>query len=400
MSVEPVAPRRQGARLLHRRGTPSAAPPRCTRCSGATRRSSCPTPRSRGSSSPELRSRNRKPSDLRPETLERTPRCSRPRVRTSVLGEASPSYLMSHTAAAPHRRGAAARAHRRDPARARRPSCARFHLQCVRNHVETETDFATALALEPATAGGEQIPRHCARPHALLYSDHVRYVEQLRRFLAVFAREQVLVLIYDDFRADNEATVRRVLRFLEVDDGAPVEAVEANPSVRVRYRRLHELTHELSLGPQPAHASGQARDQGITSSRLRRQALRVTRRRVVFGEPRAARRALMAELRRRFRGEVAALSEYLGRDLVTSVGLRPCRLSRPQGSGCRGRSLDSRLRSARRRPRRCSPRSSSGSCPPGRRRGGSPISSSSATPRAGPPRCTRCCAATHRSICR
>ncbi len=43
-----------------------------------------------------------------------------------------------------------------------------------------------------------------------MYSEHVRYVEQLRRYHAVFPAEQVLVLIYDDFRADNEATLRRV----------------------------------------------------------------------------------------------------------------------------------------------------------------------------------------------
>ena len=64
------------------------------------------------------------------------------------------------------------------------------------------------------------------------YSEHVRYVEQLRRYDAVFPREQMLVLIYDDFRADNEATVRQVLRFLGVDDDAADRGVEANPTVQ------------------------------------------------------------------------------------------------------------------------------------------------------------------------
>ncbi len=195
-----------------------------------------------------------------------------------------------------------------------------LHLQCVRNHVETETDFARALALEPARRGGEQIPRHCPRPHELLYSEHVRYVEQLRRYHAVFAREQVLVLIYDDFRADNEATVRRVLRFLEVDDGAPVEAVEANPTVRVRSPAAARADARLSLGRGPLTRPAKSAIKAVTSRRLRRQALRVTRRRVVYGQPRAPDERLMAELRRRFKGEVVALSEYLGRDLVTLWG--------------------------------------------------------------------------------
>src|SRR5271156_5100787 len=130
------------------------------------------------------------------------------------VGEATPSYLMSHTAAAsiadlqPDARIIAIL---REPASFLRS----LHMQSVQNHAETETDLRKAIA------------RDAIRPQELLYSEHVRYVEQLRRYHAVFAPEQVLVLIYDDFRADNEATVRRVLRFLEVDDGVALRAVEA-----------------------------------------------------------------------------------------------------------------------------------------------------------------------------
>ena len=75
----------------------------------------------------------------------------------------------------------------------------------------------------------------------LLYSDHVRYVEQLRRYHEAFPPEQVLVLIYDDFRADNEGTVRRVLRFLEVDEDAPIDVDDANPTIRMRSQQLDEM---------------------------------------------------------------------------------------------------------------------------------------------------------------
>src|SRR5437588_778856 len=86
-----------------------------------------------------------------------------------------------------------------------------------------------APALEPDRREGRRIPRRCHQPQDLLYSEHVRYVEQLRRYHDVFAREQVLVLIYEDFRRDNEATVRTVLRFLGLDDTLPVELVETKP---------------------------------------------------------------------------------------------------------------------------------------------------------------------------
>jgi hypothetical protein len=41
---------------------------------------------------------------------------------------------------------------------------------------------------------------------------------------------------------------------------------------------------------------------------------------VLYGSPAAPDEEFMAELRRRFKGEVVALSEYLDRDLVTLWG--------------------------------------------------------------------------------
>ncbi len=233
-------------------------------------------------------------------------------------GEATPSYLRSRTAAqriaevAPDARIVALL---REPASFLRS----LHLQFVQTNVETENDLRKALALEEDRREGRHVPARSAQPRDLLYADIVRYVEQLRRYHEAFGPEQVLVLIYDDFRRDNEATVRTVLRHLGVRD-SPIEAMDANPTVRVRSRRLHELVHSVSVGAGPASRTAKAGLKLITSRRLRREALRVTRRRVVFAEPRPADEDLMLELRRSFKGEVVALSEYLGRDLVSLWG--------------------------------------------------------------------------------
>ena len=153
-----------------------------------------------------------------------------------------------------------------------------------------------------------------------MYSEHVRYVEQLRRYFTVFPREHILVLIYEDFRRDNDATVREVLRFLDVDDTAPLEVMNANATIRVRSRRLDELVQAISVGTGPVSRALKAGVKAITPTQLRGTALRATQRRVVYGNPRPPDQDLMLELRRRFRGEVVALSEYLDRDLVTLWG--------------------------------------------------------------------------------
>ncbi len=266
--------------------------------------------------SPELRSPFRGAGvGRRPETLDQYLALFAPARPDQRAGEASSSYLMSRFAAgriaelAPAARIVAIL---REPAGFLRS----LHLQNVQMHVDTERDLRTALALEPERRQGRHIPPRCSRPQALLYSEHVRYVEQLRRYHELFGRERVLVLIYDDFRANNEATVRRVQRFLDVEELAPIEAVEANPTVAVRSLRLHQAVQAVSVGSGPVSAAVKASMKTITSRRLRQAGLRAVRRGVVFGSPAPPDVELMAQLRQRFAPEVVVLSEYLGRDLV------------------------------------------------------------------------------------
>jgi hypothetical protein len=235
------------------------------------------------------------------------------------IGEASPMYLWSRTAA---KRIAEVRPDARIIVILREPvSFLRsLHRQFVEIYVETENDFRKALELEAARREGRQMPRRTYWPKALMYSEHVRYVEQLRRYHELFGRDRVLVLLYDDFRADNEATVREVLRFVGVDDSHPVEVVEANPTVHVRSQRLNVLVHAVSVGRGPVSRLAKGAIKSLTPRGLRRAALRLTKSRIVYGEPRPDDEAFMRELRARVRPEVVALGEYIGRDLVTVWG--------------------------------------------------------------------------------
>ncbi len=231
------------------------------------------------------------------------------------VGEASSSYLWSQVAAAhiaPVQPDARIIAILREPASFLRS----LHLQLLQNHIESQKDLGKALALEQARRQGKRIPRRSTRPQALLYSERVRYVEQLRRYHAVFSPEQVLVLIYDDFRAENEETVRRVLRFLEVDDTIAVQAKEANPTVRMRSQQLDEFVNAISVGRGPVSRAAKATLKTVMPDSVRGDALRMTLRHVVYGEVKPPQDSVMLEIRRRYKGEVAALSEYLDRDLV------------------------------------------------------------------------------------
>jgi hypothetical protein len=234
-------------------------------------------------------------------------------------GEASTSYLWSRTAAS---RIAAVRPDARIIAIMREPASflRSVHLQLLQNHHENERDFRKAVALDDARREGRHIPKHSYWPQALIYSDRVRYVEQLCRYDAVFPAEQMLVLIYDDFRRDNEATVRRVLRFLDVDDSAPIEVMQANPTIGVRSTRLNDLRLALRAGRGPVLGAAKTLGKALTTASVRNAVFYPLQRRAVYRDPPPPDESFMIELRRRFKGEVVALSEYLDRDLVKLWG--------------------------------------------------------------------------------
>jgi Sulfotransferase domain len=237
-----------------------------------------------------------------------------------LTGEATSSYLLSREAA---RSIAGMSARARAIAVLREPASflVSLHLQLQRVHIENRKDLLQALRLEPERRAGRRIPRRCAYPQLLAYSQYVRYTEQLRRYHDALSGEQVLVLIYEEFRDDNEATVRAVRRFLGVDECPPVRVVDANPTnARIRSQNVDELLNRVSVGRGPASRAVKRGVKMVTSHGVRRAAVEAVHRHVVNGKPRPADERLLLELRRRFKSEVVALSEYLGRDLVAMWG--------------------------------------------------------------------------------
>lgn len=248
-----------------------------------------------------------------------------------IAGEASPQYVRFADAA---RLIAEVQPDARIIAILREPASFvyTYHLSCLRGGIETERDLRRAVALEEPRRRGERVPRECRAPNRLMYCEHTRYVEQLRRFEAVFGRERMLVLVYEDFRRDNDATARAVMRFLGVDDTVTLEVARGDQTGNlrrgtrgrkaVRLRAVHRAALALRLARrQPAQAGRLSRAlDGLAPRWLRGEAVESLARRAVFTTPEAPDERFMSELRRRFKPEVQALSEYLDRDLTGQWG--------------------------------------------------------------------------------
>ncbi len=126
-----------------------------------------------------------------------------------------------------------------------------YHMQMLKNPIEdgdNVEDLQTALDLEPQRKQGKQLPRGQKVPELLYYMERCKYTDQLKRLYSVFPREQVLVLLYDEFRKDNFATLKQVCSFLGVDPEFGFQKNDANVTLRVKNKSAQDLLHNLGAG--------------------------------------------------------------------------------------------------------------------------------------------------------
>lgn len=141
------------------------------------------------------------------------------------------------------------------------------------------------------------------------YVDAGRYASQLERYLAVFARDRLLVLWHDDFAQDPVATCQRVFAFAGVDPTfVPDTSIRFNVSGAPRNRLLQRV-----VNPPPVVRRAVARVLPARwQTQLRRTHAQVSARNLERLElPEATRRRLHTT----FAHDLARLEQLTGRDL-------------------------------------------------------------------------------------
>lgn len=158
-----------------------------------------------------------------------------------ICGEGSTSYLYSKVAAE--------NIHRFNPdakiiIMLRHPVTVMqsFHSQLLFNgSSETVQDFAEAIALEPERKRGNHIPSRCIVPEMLLYREVVSFSAQVNRYLELFGKEQVHVIVFDDFKKDVASAYRSVLEFIGADPSFTTDFVRINSNKKARSSWLQQL---------------------------------------------------------------------------------------------------------------------------------------------------------------
>lgn len=171
-------------------------------------------------------------------------------------------------------------------------------------------DFELAIAAENERRKGLRIPIGCRRPHALLYTDVVKFTDQVQRYIDTFERKNIHIIIYDDFKTDTLKVYRSTLEFLGVSTDFTPKIEVINPSKRVRIKALQNF---LIKRPPLIKSLGI-----LFIPRPLRYLMFMTVK--TFNTRYEPRPPIAPELRRRlqaeFAPEVERLSQLLGRDLT------------------------------------------------------------------------------------
>jgi Sulfotransferase domain len=182
---------------------------------------------------------------------------------------------------------------------------ASLHSEFVQRELEPVGDFATALDLDETREREGTPPGFPPRS----YRSAVRYAEQIERYLDVFGRERVHVIVYEDMRADALGVFRSTCAFLGVDSGFRPDLRIINPNRRTRSRLIQRL---ITRPPEPVrsvlHRVSSQRLRRATAIRLMKMNRRVAPREAL--DDRVA-EALKPDVAR----EVAALDALLGLDV-------------------------------------------------------------------------------------
>ena len=116
-----------------------------------------------------------------------------------------------------------------------------LHSQFLYNGNEDIECFGEALNAEEDRKHGLRIPPNVIFVEGLFYRETVKYTEQVRRYLHIFGRENVCIVIYDDFKNEPAKVYGETLRFLGVSEDFYPEFKVINPNKHVRSHRVRNF---------------------------------------------------------------------------------------------------------------------------------------------------------------
>lgn len=106
---------------------------------------------------------------------------------------------------------------------------------------ETADSLEAALELQEQRAIGNQCPVNTQARIHLQYDQIVDFPRHLDRIFKCFAKDQVKIILYDDYKANREKTVMDVYSFLNVNPEFVPDYTEKNVSQKAKHKIFKHL---------------------------------------------------------------------------------------------------------------------------------------------------------------
>jgi hypothetical protein len=187
-----------------------------------------------------------------------------------------------------------------------------LHSQLLHVSEETVADFETAWRLQERRARGLDLPPRIRSPLLVQYADIGRFGTQVERVLSCFPREQVKLILYDDFADSPQRIYDEVIEFLGLPHDGRTEFPRINENKGVRLAWLRRFYRKPPPVLRQAVRSLKRALGGETLSAAKKKLVSLN----TVREQRAPLPpALRAEIAAGFREEVALLGRLMNRDL-------------------------------------------------------------------------------------
>jgi hypothetical protein len=108
---------------------------------------------------------------------------------------------------------------------------------------EDQPDFYSAWASYEERKAGRSLPKGCRVPEIVLYKELGLFGAQVRRWMALFPREQIKIILLEDIAADMRAVYQSLEAFLGVPDDGRVEFPQVNENFTYRSKLAQRVLH-------------------------------------------------------------------------------------------------------------------------------------------------------------
>lgn len=183
-----------------------------------------------------------------------------------------------------------------------------MHSQLVFMGNEQIERFEEAWRAQDARRDGQRLPEKLNPLEGLFYADYGKYSRHVERYMETYGKEQLKILLFDDFIEDQQGTFQEVLGFLDLDPGFEPDLEKRNPNTAVRSPWLRDFVRDL---PSPIKAVTTRLPGGLRS--FLQDLVEDANTRVEERPPMPP--VLREEVKDEFRDDVHRLGDLLDRDL-------------------------------------------------------------------------------------